>query len=233
MTDIQHIYFDLDHTLWDFDANSLETLGELYALFDLYERSNGLDESFFTSRYLHHNERMWAMYRENRISKSRLRSSRFESALRDMRIEDKNLAKKLGNAYIEICPKKQKLKPGVHEILELLSERYDMSILSNGFQESQLTKLSVTKLDRFFVEVITSERASAKKPNPRIFQFANTLTKVDKAHSLMIGDNLEIDVRGAESYGWKAIHFDESADQNSAGTINNLMHLKQLLIKGG
>lgn len=227
MTKKAHIFFDLDHTLWDFDANSLETLSELYEIFSLSDISKIKSPDFFISRYMHHNERFWAMYRENRISKSRLRSARFEAALRDIGLNEKSLAKKMGESYLEICPKKEKLKDGALEIVEALSQIYELHILSNGFHESQMMKLEVSGLAPFFKEVITSERANAKKPDRRIFSFAEALTKAKPHETWMVGDNLDIDIKGAKIAGWNAIHFNDR-DNNKAEDVNTVHSLSEL-----
>ena len=229
----RHIFFDLDHTLWDFEANSLETLGEIFEDHALGAQGSNRSRDFFLERYVHHNERMWALYRENRISKSRLRSARFEAALRDCGIENKNLSKKIGSDYLDRCPRKTKLKDGALEIVRALADQYELSILSNGFHETQLTKLDVSGLAPFFKEVITSERASAKKPNPRIFSFALQLTGMDKGEVCMIGDNLDIDVKGARDSGWQAVHFNDRTETKADGvtTVHRLSDLKHLFLE--
>jgi putative hydrolase of the HAD superfamily len=235
LNNLRHIFFDLDHTLWDFEANSLETLAEIYKDHALGAMGAERSENFFLDRYVHHNERMWAMYRENRMSKSRLRSARFEAALRDLGVENKRLAKKIGNDYLDRCPRKTRLKEGAIEIVQALSEHYTLSILSNGFHETQLTKLDVSGLAPYFDEVITSERASAKKPNPRIFTFALQLTGAHKDEVCMIGDNLDIDVKGAVDSGWKAVHFNDRTDERADGvtTVHRLADLKPLFLEAG
>jgi len=232
LTNIKHIFFDLDHTLWDFERNSLETLGELFHQFRIADRARReVTSEFFVQRYVMHNERMWAMYRENRISKSRLRSARFEAALRDLGIEDKRFAKEIGEAYLASCPQKTALKPGAMEIVEALNEQYQLHILSNGFHETQLIKLASSELDVFFDEIITSERANAKKPNPRIFEVANQVTSSAPHESIMIGDNIGIDVLGALQMNWQAIHFNDREEESSIelpGPYHEIRALKEL-----
>lgn len=233
MNNKTHIFFDLDHTLWDFDANSLETLKELFEIYKLATIARIDNPDFFLSRYMHHNERLWAMYRENRISKSRLRSARFEAALRDIGLNEKSLAKKMGDSYLEICPRKEKLKDGALEIIASLAEVYELHILSNGFHESQIMKLEVSGLAPFFTEVITSERANAKKPDRRIFAFAEGLTKAEPAKTWMVGDNLDIDIKGAKTAGWNAIHFNDRDASKAEGivTIHALNELSSFFLE--
>ena len=229
MTRYQHIFFDLDHTLWDFHANSVEALGELYHSFKLNELTKASTSEVFIERYIHHNERMWGLYRENRMSKGRLRKARFEAALEDFGLNDKRLAKQLGDAYLDVCPRKTKLNDGAIEVLDDLRKDHELHILSNGFHETQLIKLDVSGLAPYFKHVITSERASAKKPNPRMYEFAERITGAPKQQSLMIGDNLDIDVAGALNYGWEAIHFNEHVAASDDRSVNRLIDLIELI----
>jgi len=231
LTNIKHIFFDLDHTLWDFHANSLEALAELYLMFELEERAPKFNSDFFIERYVFHNERMWAMYREDKMSKSRLRKARFEYALRDMRIEDKSSAKEIGNAYLEICPRKTKLNDGAIEVLEALKDHYNLHILSNGFHETQLIKLEQSGLMPYFQQIITSEKAAAKKPNRRMFDYAQVHTGAMPKETLMIGDNLEIDVIGALDYGWDAIHYNTTGIRHEYKSVQTLLEIPGLLFK--
>lgn len=230
MSKYRHIFFDLDHTLWDFHSNSVEALHELYVEFDL-EQSNAPSGQYFIDRYVFHNERMWDMYRQNRMSKSRLRKARFEAALLDIGIDDKKLAKRIGEAYLDICPRKTKLNDHAMEVVQELHGQFTLHILSNGFHETQLVKLECSGLAPYFKEVITSEKASAKKPNPRIFRFAEQLTGAKKEESIMIGDNLDIDVHGALDFGWDAIHYNEFDEKHDLPSVTKLDELPALFVR--
>jgi len=231
LTNIKHIFFDLDHTLWDFHSNSLETLAEIYRIFELEKRAPDFSSSHFIDRYVFHNERMWGLYRQDRMSKSLLRKARFEYALRDIRIEDKMLAKEMGNSYLEICPRKTRLNEGAIEVLELLKDKYALHILSNGFHETQLIKLEQSGLTHYFQQIITSEKAAAKKPNKRMYDYAQVHTGALPGESLMVGDNLEIDVVGALNYGWDAIHYNPDGDKHEYRSVKALLEIPELLLK--
>lgn len=229
MAKYRDIFFDLDHTLWDFDANSKETLGELFIELSLSERTR-VNFDYFFERYITHNERCWDLYRQDRISKSRLRSARFEFALSDIGIKDKKLAKRFGDLYIEHGPKKTKLVEGAAQILKQLRSEYKLHILSNGFHEGQLTKLKFSGIHDYFDHVITSEKASAKKPNSRIYDYAQSVTAALPESTLMIGDNLEIDVIGAISSGWDAIHYNPKGVVHDYKSIKDLAELSAILL---
>lgn len=232
LTDIQHIFFDLDNTLWDFNHNSREAIGELFEHDDLNGQID-VDRETFIDRYIDHNERYWSLYRENRISKSRLRIARFEAVLTEFGVEDKPLARRLCDIYMAECPKKSKLIDGAKEVLDALHGSYQLHILSNGFAETQFTKLKASGIDSYFEQVITSERASSRKPQDRIYAFAEQLTGAQPEHSLMIGDYVDIDVIGAVDRGWHAIHYNPAGEEHDYPSITHLSELVSLLGKGG
>lgn len=220
-----HIFFDLDNTLWDFDSNSAQTLKEISDQFDIAKVS-GVNQDYFIQRYQYHNERLWSLYRENRISKTRLRTARFEFALRDIGVENKSLAKSIGKAYLEQSPLKSKLNDGAIEVLsKMKNSRLRLHVLSNGFHEVQLLKLESCNLIDYFDEIITSERANSKKPDARIFEYAMRLTGSTPETSVMIGDHSDIDVIGALNSGWRAIHYNRHNEQHGYESVNHLQEL--------
>ena len=233
MSKYTHIFFDLDHTLWDFDANSRETLRELYDSYELSSKLSARSKDDFVERYIMHNERMWDLYRQNKLSKGRLRKARFEAVLQDFGLVDKRLAKEIGEEYLKACPQKTKLNDHALDVVQELSDSFELHILSNGFHETQLVKLSASGLAPYFKEVITSERASAKKPQSRMFMFAERVTGAPKDESLMIGDHVDIDVLGAVNFGWDAIHFNEFDEEHDYPSVKTLDELMPLILGKG
>ena len=226
---IKHIFFDLDRTLWDFEANSREALRDLYHLYELGEKGSG-EVDYFVMRYLMHNEHMWELYRANRITKGRLRKERFRRTLEDVAIDDNRLVNEVSKRYMEVCPYKTRLVEGATATVEALHPHYTLHILTNGFQEAQLTKLKVTGLTPFFDQVITSERASSRKPQPRIYELAMRLSGATPDNALMIGDHLDIDIKGAMNMGWKAIHFNCDQIDHDLPSVTKLEELCGLLL---
>lgn len=204
----------------------------MYLHFKLDERSK-TSQAYFISRYVYHNEHLWDLYRQNKVTKARLRKARFELALNEVGIDDKAMAKEMGDFYLDTCPRKTKLMDGATEVLDELSKDFHLHILSNGFHETQLIKLRESKLEDYFVEVITSERAQAKKPNRAIYDFASKVTQAPKKGTLMIGDNLPIDVEGAINYGWEAIHFNPSEVDHTYDQVKDLRSLLPLIVERG
>lgn len=223
-----HIFFDLDNTLWDFDANSKACLHELFEEFKLATLGH-MSADQFVANYIRHNDRYWALYRENKISKSRLRVARFEIALSDHGVRDKQLAATIGEAYLDQCPYKTKLIDGAREVLDALHGTYHLHILSNGFEEAQSIKLDQCNLRSYFDVVLTSEGAKAKKPSPQIFKQAMRMAGAQASACWMIGDGLDIDVRGAQKVGWKAIHYNMHGISHNEPQVSRLEQLPDLI----
>ena len=226
---IQHIFFDLDRTLWDFDKNSSKTLLHLFEEHNLQGIGFSDFEEFHTI-YKAKNDICWELYRENRMTKESMRSKRFKMALQEVGYESNSLAKKLGEEYVSLSPVQTNLIEGTHEILEYLSPNYRLHIITNGFEEIQSIKLKACKIDHYFEQIITSERAGFKKPQEGIFRYACNLSKARPFESVMIGDDLEIDALGAERFGMMGIHFNPyTTNPNMPKEISKLEQLKDIL----
>ncbi|MFO7938674.1 MAG: YjjG family noncanonical pyrimidine nucleotidase [Bacteroidales bacterium] len=222
-----HIYFDLDRTLWDFEANALETFRDLFdkhnlrVIFDSFEA--------FHKTYQKHNEKLWMDYREQKISKHDLRNRRFELTLKEFGTENSRLAQTLGDEYIALSPQKTRLFPGTHEVLDYLSaKQYKLHIITNGFNEVQFLKLKNSKLEHYFSKVVTSENAGAQKPRPEIFHYALSSVHARKEESLMIGDDLTGDILGAQKYGIDQVFCNFTKQQHQEKPTYEIQAIKDL-----
>ncbi len=227
----KHIFFDLDRTLWDFETSSIEAFYKIYNHFGL-ERKGVESTEAFIKHYKYHNDILWNQYREGKLAKEVLRGLRFEYTLQEFGIKDKELAQKIGDYYVEISPLLVHLFPHAHEILAYLYPKYHLHVITNGFSEVQFTKLKSAELEKYFNEVITSEEAGVKKPDPQIFSFAFDRTKALAEESLMIGDDVEVDILGAKQMNMDQVLFDpeKKTPQNGATYyINDLLELKEFL----
>ena len=197
----RHLFFDLDHTLWDFEENARVTLLELYQTLQLEQR--GIDDfDRFHKNYLAHNEKLWERYRNGYIKQEELRVKRMWLSLLDFKIADEGLAKDLSIRFLDLLPTRTILFPHAIEIMEYLTgKKYEIHLITNGFEKTQQSKLKHSGLDRFFREVITSERSSSLKPNKEIFDFAFEKTGADPKESIMLGDSIEVDIIGAMRAG--------------------------------
>jgi putative hydrolase of the HAD superfamily len=219
----KHIFFDLDRTLWDYDQNVRDALNDLYIAF-LEGKVVG-DADTFIRVFLFENGRLWEKFTANKINKKYLRDHRFLLTLRRMGLPDKQLGLELEEAYMATTPAKQKLLPGVHESLKYLQAKYDLHIITNGFEDAQQFKLSNSGIRDYFSHVVTSDTAGATKPNREIFLYSERVTGARPEECLMIGDDERADVYGAQKAGWKAIHFDPHSGVNSEEKVSELLEL--------
>jgi len=227
---INHIFFDLDRTLWDFEINSYSTLEELFSVFNLKEKGiQNTDE--FISIYKAHNEKLWGLYRVGKISQKDLRRERFQRALSDFGIIDTVLAEQIGEQYISICPKKNQLFPYSIEVLDYLFGKYKLHIITNGFHKVQHVKLKHANLTKYFDVIITSEKVGVMKPNPKIFEFALETANAKSNESVYVGDDLEVDILGCQNCGIDGIYFNPKSENHTekvAFEISCLSQLKEL-----
>ena len=224
----QHIFFDLDRTLWDFDKNSIKTLEQLFRDFGLKDHFGTF--LFFKNRYEHHNKKLWIAYYQNRIEKEVLVYRRFHLTLKEAGLDDIELAKEIAADFIELSPLQTETFPHTHDCLEYLkSKNYQLHIITNGFNEVQGRKLQNSKLEHFFSHVITSENAGANKPHPQIFEFALNLTGAQLEKSVMIGDDLTTDIKGAREIGMDHIYFNPKKKSHQENTNHEIQSLKELI----
>ncbi|GAA4097933.1 YjjG family noncanonical pyrimidine nucleotidase [Mucilaginibacter panaciglaebae] len=206
MSKYQHIFFDLDHTIWDFDKNAEEALHELY----LTHRLNDIgltSAAVFIETYTENNHRLWREYHLGNITKEALREARFKQTFLDLGVHPDVIPVGFEDAYVRLCPTKTNLFPNAHETLEYLRDKYQLHLISNGFKESQDIKINGTGLSKYFTHIVISELVGINKPDKAIFEHAVNLAGTTKEQSVMIGDSLEADVLGALNYGMDAIYF--------------------------
>ncbi len=224
----EHIFFDLDRTLWDFETNSHETLSELAHKYKLSEKGvASIDE--FIAEYIGINERMWDEYRKGLIDKTALRYNRFYETLNNYKITDRNLSENIANDYLSVSPLKTNLFPHTIEVLQYLHQKYTLHIITNGFEEVQHIKIKNCGIEHYFDEIITSERAGFKKPDVRIFQYSLNVAKAHPANSLVIGDNLEADIVGARSAGLHQVYFNPCGEKHEEDITYEIKSLRELL----
>lgn len=196
----KHLFFDLDKTLYDFHKSSRETLEEVYRNHNLAARGiTNFDE--FLNIYTEINLKLWEIYRRGEIEKKALNVKRFALSLKAFQIDDPDLASEIAKYYVTESPLKKALFPGVIETLEKLHGHYNMHIITNGFEEVQHIKIKAQGIGKYFDTIITSEEAGVKKPDPYIFEYALKKAGASANESLMIGDDLEVDIIGAREAG--------------------------------
>ena len=227
----KHLFFDLDHTLWDFDANDRLTLHEIYHGHGL--ASKGVhDFDLFHKNYIIHNNHLWEKYRKGLLKVDELRWKRMSLTLLDFKIGDESLARALGDRFLDLLPSRTLLFPFAIEMLEYLTKKgYDLHLITNGFEKTQHCKLQHSGLAGYFKEVITSEGSNSIKPKKEIFEFAFKLTNAAPEKSIMIGDSIDADIQGAINAGIDQVfvnHINETPEITPTYTIYSLEELGQI-----
>jgi YjjG family noncanonical pyrimidine nucleotidase len=198
----KHLFFDLDNTVWNFDLNSFHALKQVYIEAGLPENQYLL----FFNTYTIHNDRLWELYRKNEIQKQQLAARRFDLTFEDLAIPEISGAD-FNERYLEYMPLQTRLCEGAHEVLEKLSRRFQLHIITNGFKEVQYKKLENTRLRHFFQRIFISEEVKFPKPSKEIFTYALKNTNARKKESLMVGDSWEVDILGAMNAGIDQVHY--------------------------
>jgi putative hydrolase of the HAD superfamily len=226
--DIQHVFFDLDHTLWDFEKNSDLSFKKVFD-----KQNITIDLNSFLTVYKPLNLQYWKLYREEKISKDELRYGRLKNTFDAVNyaITD-DLIDVIAVEYIDFLPDFNHLFEHTFEILEYLKDKYQLHIITNGFEEIQIKKMESSNILHYFNSVITSESVGVKKPNPKVFYHALEVANAKKENSIMIGDNIEADVLGAINIGMQAIHCNfeqEKVVDLNIISIASLLEIKQYL----
>lgn len=204
----QHIFFDLDHTLWDFENNSRVVLQSLFDQNNLAEKLSLSEVNDFQVCYERNNEKFWDRFRKGFISREDLRWKRMWHTLMEFKVNDMELTHFLSDQYLELLPSQIQLMPNSIEILNYCKEKnYQLHIITNGYELVQWKKLKGSGLDGYFENVITSENSKSMKPKKEIFEFALKQSGATVENSLMIGDAIEADVLGAKSVGMDQVFY--------------------------
>ena len=223
LDNIKDIFFDLDHTLWDFDKNSALTFQKIFD-----ENNIEIELQKFLKIYEPLNLNYWKLYREDKIDKESLRYGRLADTFKaiDYKVTDV-VIHQLSEDYITFLTTYNHLFDNTIEILEYLNPNYNLHIITNGFKEVQQGKLNKAKIDHYFDTVTNSEMVGVKKPNPKIFHHALHLAKANPEQSIMVGDNYEADILGALNIGLDAICFNYH-NEKLDGHIKSIDHLIEL-----
>jgi len=228
----KHLFFDLDHTLWDFDANAKATLTDLYAIFELNKKIAAPFEELYR-KYLYHNEILWDRYHNGLITADDLKWKRMYRTLLDFKIGNEQLSKDMSARFLELLPTKKILFPHTIEILEYLKAKgYSLHLITNGFEKTQWSKINNSGLAQYFTHMITSEASNSLKPKKEIFDYALNKTGALLRESLMLGDNLDADIQGAINAGMDAVfvnHINASTTLRPTYIIYHLQELEAIL----
>jgi YjjG family noncanonical pyrimidine nucleotidase len=221
------IFFDLDHTLWDYETNSKETLQELYDAYQLQQKGVSTFAAFHET-FNKVNEELWYLYDRNLIGSEVIREERFKKILEPFQLNDAALMAGLSHDYLHNCPRKGTLLSGSLEVLDYLHDRYALSLITNGFEEIQNIKLASGKIAHYFDHIITSQKAGSKKPAREIFDYALGLHGHGSQHAIMVGDNLLTDIAGAKNAELDAIFLNPKKQLHTEVVTHEISNLSEL-----
>lgn len=228
------LFIDLDNTLYDFSGNSREAYGIVYKLLE-YDRWFDSFEHYYTI-YEEYNLQLWALYAEGKITKERLNAERYAHPLRVIGVPDADaIGARFWSEAMQRLPLGQRLMPYAREVLEYLRPRYRLYILSNGFTELQARKMQSAGIAHYFDGVVLSEDIGVNKPNPAIFKHALRVAGVNATEALMIGDNFEVDIEGAQRVGIDQVYYNVERSILNDGrmvptyTVDSLKELQDFL----
>ena len=233
MKNITHIFFDLDHTLWDTDKNAKESLQEIHQEIKILENFN-VPFELFHSTYQKHNDILWKKYAKHEVTKSDVRINRFKYSLEELNIFDDTINEFFASHYVIRTPLKKNLIEGAIELMDYVKDRYTLSIITNGFKEVQYIKMEESGLRKYFKHIFISEEVGHNKPSPDIFKHAMHISGASVAENcLMIGDSLEADIHGSINAGMRAVHlspeYKNDSTENNFITVNSLAEIKTIL----
>jgi putative hydrolase of the HAD superfamily len=226
-TNITDIFFDLDHTLWDFDKNSQMAFDRIFT-----SRFPEIQTVDFISKYAPINQECWRLYQFDQITHQELRYNRLKLSFDALNyaMSDENIDQ-IANDYIDFLTDNNYLFDGAIEVLDYLKSKYRLHIITNGFAHVQEKKINNASLGGYFTTITNSELAGVKKPNSIIFDYALNLAQTSRENSIMIGDDLQADVQGALDAGLDAIFFNDKKIEAPINfkQINHLLELKKYL----
>ena len=223
----KHLFFDLDHTLWDFDKNSAFAFETIFK-----ERGFTISLPDFLNIYIPRNQHYWKLYQVNQISHEELRYFRLKDVFDALQFDASDaIIHQISEDYINYLPEYNHLFDGAIELLDYLKPNYKLHIITNGFASVQTKKITNSNIGHYFDTITNSEMAGVKKPHPTIFDFALSLANASKKESLMIGDSYEADIVGAQEAGIEAVFFNEQniEVENQVVQIKHLLDLKNIL----
>jgi putative hydrolase of the HAD superfamily len=227
----KHLLFDLDHTLWDFEKNSRETLLELYDSYN-FKKYSKFDSYDFLQKFKEVNTTLWELYDRNDIDRMYIRKNRFKMVFTQLGLKEQDVPPDISDVYLSICPTKSNVIPDTFEVLDYLKGKYHMHIITNGFDDIQDTKLNSSNLRSYFDKIFTSEAVGFKKPSKEMFEKAVELIGTRKKSCVMIGDNIETDIKGALNASLDVIFFNPdhiAHDLQLNYEIHRLLELKTIL----
>jgi len=225
----KHLFFDLDHTLWDFERSSSESLAEVYHTFKMMDFGVASLDTFI-STYLRINYQLWRDLEQGKIAHGYIRENRFRMVMESLGIKEKTDFWPMEETYIALLPTKSYLMDGALEVLNYTRDKgYLLHILTNGFDVAQGKKMQSAGISDYFTYLITNEKAQSRKPDRRIFEYAVSCASAACHECLMIGDNWEADIVGARNFGIDTVYYNPAGTAFDEPPTYEVRHLRELM----
>jgi putative hydrolase of the HAD superfamily len=223
----KHLFFDLDHTLWDFNTNQLITLKQLFRKYNLNRFFNNFDDFF--DQYVPINASLWKEYQYGKIPKRDLKVGRFHKTFLQAGCDDIKVAESFADEFVSENSLQTTVVPNAFEVLRYLQQKkYHLYIITNGFRETQYTKMERSGLKPYFEKTFISEDIGVSKPHRRFFEHAVKSVNARKQESLVIGDSLETDIIGARKFGLDHVYFNPERIPHTEEVFKEISSLKEL-----
>ena len=224
----KHLFFDLDHTLWDFEKNTSEAINEIFEIFN-FSRWTSFTFDDFMKIFREVNDFLWDRFNHRLIDRKELRNKRFHLILGKLGVSHEEIPEGIGEKYLELAPVKSNVIPFTHEVLQYLKPNYDLHIISNGFDDVQHSKMKASKIYNYFDVIVTSDSSGHRKPQKEIFEFAMNQAGASQENALMIGDNLDTDIKGAQNASMDHVFYNPHNRSHSLEVTYEISSLKQIM----
>ena len=224
----QVLLFDADETLFDFKMAEKQAF-----LRALEEYKLDVDKEESLKLYSQINKHIWEEFERGEITADRLRVGRFERFSKKIKIDFDAVS--FSKAYAKFLGEGAYLFDDSVEVIDYLSKKYKLALVTNGLKDVQKSRISKTPLKDYFQELIISDEIKISKPDPRIFDYAlDKLDHMDKSKVLMIGDSLTSDMQGGINAGidtcwYNPNHLENKSGLNLTYEIHSLNELKEIL----
>jgi 2-haloacid dehalogenase len=219
------ILFDADHTLFDFDRSARHAL-----TMTLDEIGVTAAEEHF-STYHRINAEAWRAFEDKRIDAQVLRRVRFERFFEAIGVEHE-APEQFNAAYLGKLPDLPFFMDGALDLLDRLRLKYALGLITNGLSEVQRPRLVKSGLIEYFQVVVVSGEIGYAKPEHAYFAYAHDdMGGPDKERVLVVGDNLNSDIRGGRDFGFQTCWYNPGGGQNTSDVHPDyeIAHLGEIL----
>lgn len=221
----KYLLFDADNTLLDFDAAEKCAAWETLNEFPI-----GCNDKIY-SRYHDINDEEWKRLERKETTREILRVERFRRLYDEFGFSGEEYALKTADEYVVNLSRQSQLMPDAETVLEKLSKKYGIYIITNGITEVQKRRMSKTPLEKYILHSFISQEMNCAKPSSVFFDnVVSYIGDTDRSHYLVIGDSLTSDIAGAVNAGMDSVWLCSGNNSDKATyTINKLTDLFDII----